>query len=106
MAKPWACRVSLGTEDLATANRKAAKLEHEWLERFERQRKQRIPTTIHKVTPAILQLIKGSCSHGLLDFDQQISWGDDHLRHVCIALNVLDEKRESAAQRKFASSSN
>jgi hypothetical protein len=77
-AKPWACRVSLGTEDLATANRKAAKLEHEWLERFERQRKQRTPTTIHKVTPAILQLLKGSSSHGILDFDQQLRWDDDY----------------------------
>lgn len=94
-AKPWACRVSLGTEDLATANRKAAKLEHEWLEQFERQRKQRNPTTIHKVTPAILLLIKGSTSHGLLGFDQQLRWDDDYLSHVCIALNVMDESRVS-----------
>ncbi|WP_428506809.1 site-specific integrase [Roseateles sp.] len=94
-AKPWACRVSLGTEDLATANRKAAQLEHEWLERFERQRKQRTPTTIHKVTPAVLQLIKSSASHGLLNFDQQLRWDDEYLRHVCIALNVMDEARES-----------
>lgn len=90
-ATPWACRVSLGTEDLATANRKAAKLEHEWLEEFARQRKQRTPTTIQTVTPEILDLLSANTRHELLTFDRQLRWDDADLRRVCLALHVIDE---------------
>ncbi|GAB3471127.1 hypothetical protein GCM10011496_29100 [Polaromonas eurypsychrophila] len=55
--KAWACRHTLGTSNLAQANRLAAGLYATWLTKFDRQRKQLNPQPAQELTPELIQFL-------------------------------------------------
>ena len=53
----WACRCSLGTSDLKEANGKAAKLQAQWMTRFDEQRKALNPLRVEHITTEMGRLL-------------------------------------------------
>lgn len=68
----WAHRCSLGTSDLREANRLAAGLRREWLDRFEAQRRELNAQVADRITPDMAHLLAERVSHRLLANDERL----------------------------------
>ena len=67
--KEWADRRTLGTSNLAQANRLAAQLYADWLTRFDQQRKKLAPDSIHSLTPELIKFLSETLHHNALTAD-------------------------------------
>lgn len=83
--KQWAHGCSLKTSEVREANRRAALLRAEWLNRFEHQRQQANPPKIDRITPEMIQVLADRVRHELLTVDALCrtnpqSWFDGGLK--------------------------
>lgn len=86
----WADQVSLGTSDRREANLKAARLRAQWLDTFERQRRQQVGQRVERMTPEIAKFLAQQVLHETLDraeVRESRSWREEMLRmHVRMGL--------------------
>jgi integrase len=67
----WACRCSLETSDLKTANLRASVLRAHWLSEFERQRLQRpAAQKVERITPEVARFLANQMLHETLSHDE------------------------------------
>ena len=68
----WACRCSLRTSDIKEANAKAAKLQAQWMERFDEQRKALKPLRIEHITTEMGRLLAERVIAKILGTDEKL----------------------------------
>lgn len=105
--REWAEQVSLETADRREANVKAARLRAQWLDTFERQRKEQDGQRVERMTPDLAKFLAQQVLHDTLeraDVRQSVSWRKDmlswHVRVGQVGLQtaaarvgmVIDEK--------------
>lgn len=76
----WAHRCSLGTPDLKEANRRAAQLRSDWLNRFERERKalKFRPQQPESITPEVAKALADTVRHSILKVDAMVRTNPEH----------------------------
>jgi integrase len=70
--KQWAHGCSLKTSEVREANRRAALLRAEWLNRFEQQRQQAHPSKVDRITPEMIQALADWSKHAVLNVDEGV----------------------------------
>jgi integrase len=102
--KQWAHGCSLRTSDVREANRKAALLRAEWLQRFDRQRNQPQPQRVEAFTSEVIELLAETVKHQLLHFDLMVrvdprSWFTENEDHHEFKLTGMPDPVADAAAK-------